>query len=482
MEKPNYSSVEKQSSTMTLDSIKKDSDFSYYPLLILLNSLMAFFTVGIEMNLYNFLLIPFKNKFNYGNVFEEFCVSMIFYGFAVGAFVIGYMSKSLGRILLIQISSIGIFAIHLIMFIFLNEILYFIFRFLMGVLLGAYVVLIINILSEYKSESNRNLYLCFLWISYQLGCLTESLFGWAVMPNYEKKRIRGLLSIYLFFPVCSALLNFFTINDSPTNFILNGERDKAYVILKSMNKDNDISDDDKLKIENEINNSNLSNINLTVFDSLQNNASSNTILLYLSLLILAGSYYGILVLTSLTKNHLYKKYDNVYNRVVKSQVLIYLISLIITTGASFIIHLKLLSKKLFLMICFILAAFVTFFAIYIKATYSWLIGIYLGATFVSANLLIRYLNDFFNSNNKDLSLGFQLMCYSALCAFSVIWMLALSHVYFRFPYYLYCAFCTVGAILIYLSPFDDIEGKYNVANLNPERSNLNENQHLYKDQ
>ncbi len=51
MEKPNYSSVEKQSSTMTLDSIKKDSDFSYYPLLILLNSLMGFFTVGIEMNL-----------------------------------------------------------------------------------------------------------------------------------------------------------------------------------------------------------------------------------------------------------------------------------------------------------------------------------------------------------------------------------------------------------------------------------------------
>ena len=68
MEKPNYSSVERQTSEITLDSIKKNSDFSLYPVLILLNSLMAFFTLGIEMNLYNFLLIPFRNKFNYSFV------------------------------------------------------------------------------------------------------------------------------------------------------------------------------------------------------------------------------------------------------------------------------------------------------------------------------------------------------------------------------------------------------------------------------
>ena len=480
MEKQNYSSVDKTTSSITIDKLIKDSEFSYYPLLALLNAVMGIFLTGIEMNLYTFLLIPYRNKMNYGNIFEEFCASSIFFGFALGAFLVGYLTKIHGRVFPCKICSLGITLFHLLMLIILNKVFLLIIRFLMGFLLGAYVVTLINIFSEYRSSQNRAFYVALLWAIYQLGCFIEALLGWWVMPNYERKRIRGLLAVYLITPVCAALLNFFTLYDSPSNLILNGDKDNAFVILKSINKDTELSEDEKTQIQNEVNNSNMYNINLNVFDSIQNNYSSNTIIFYVIILILAGAYYGILILTPNTKARLYKNKQNVYNMVVKSQVLIYLISFIFSVGAAFVIQLKLLTKKLFLMICFILAALVTFFAIYIKATFSWLIGIYTSTTYIAANILVTHLIDLFNAKTKDLAFGFQIMCYMVLCAFSQIWMLALYHVYFRLPYILYCVFCCGGAILIYLSPFDDSEGKFNANILNPEHKNLN--QDVNKDQ
>jgi MFS family permease len=472
MEKENYSSVDKTTATITVDKLITESEFSYFPLLSLLNAAIAIFLTGMEMNLYIFLLIPYKNKMNYGNVFEEFCASSIFFGFAIGAFAIGYITNVHGRVFPCKICSIGIAVIHLILMIFLNKVILFIFRFLMGFLLGAYVVIIINIFSEYRSNKNRNFYIALLWAIYQLGCFVDALLGWWVMPNYERKRLRGLLAIYLFLPVCAALLNFFTIYDSPSNLILNGDKDNAFIILKSINKDTELSDDEQKTIQNDIYNSSLYNSSLSTFDSVKNNASSS-IVLYLSILILAGAYYGILILTPNTKARLYRNKENVYNRVVKSQVLIYLISLIFSIAAAFLILLKILTKKLFLMVCFVLAALVTFFAIFIKATFSWLIGIYTSVTFIGANILVSHLIDFHKAKTKDLGSGFQIACYMGLCAFSQIWMLALYHVYFRLPYILYCVFCCAGAILVYLSPFDDVEGKYSSDYLNPEHGVLN---------
>ena len=468
MEKENYSSVDKTTTT-TLDKIIKDSEFSQYPLLALLNALMAVFLVGIEMNLYTFLLIPYRNKMNYGSLFEEFCASAIFIGFAIGAFIIGYITETNGRILPCKICSIGITFIHLLMTIILNKICLLIFRCIMGCLLGAYVIMIINIFSEYRSNQNRNFYIALLWAVYQLGCFIEALLGWWVMPNYERKRLRVLMAIYLFSPVCASLLHFFTLHDSPSNLILIGDKDNAFMIIKNINNDIELSDDETLKIQNEVRNANMNTISILE----QKNIITNTnLLFYLVLLILAGAYYGILILTPNTKARLYRNKENVYNRVVKSQVLIYLISFIISVGAAFVLQLKLFTKKLFFMLCLILAALVTFFAIFIKSTFSWLIGIYISTTYIAANILISHLVNSINDKTQDLAFGFHVMCYMVLCSFSQIWMLALSHLYFRLPYILYCVFCCVCAIIIYLSPFDDSDGKLNVNSFNPENDNL----------
>ena len=73
------------------------------------------------------------------------------------------------------------------------------------------------------------------------------------MPNYEEKKLRLTLLVYLIFPIIGSIVHYFTLYDSPRNLIVNGEKEKAFTILKDMNNGKELTEEEKLKIVNEVN-------------------------------------------------------------------------------------------------------------------------------------------------------------------------------------------------------------------------------------
>ena len=479
----NYTTLEKPKSTLTLDKITNESSLSKYPKLNFLNSSICLFIDGIEINLFIFLLIPLKDYFQFSNTYEEFCASIIFFGFAIGSFITGYITKIYGRTLTLKIISISIVFFHLLFIIFFNKVIFFIIRFFMGISLGLYVVIFLNLFGEYRPITTRGFHLILLWAMYQFACLIQILIGLIVMPNYEKNRLRGLISIYLIFPIIGSVIHYFTLFDSPRNLIVNGEKDLAFYILKDMNKNIELSDDDKLKIENEVNViSSNKNIRNHIYDLFNKDLSQTTILLFLTFFILSGAYYGMNVLTSITQKKLNGNKNEKNHNVIISQLTFTLITLIICISSAFIIELKFIGRKGLMVICFILAAIVSIPSVYIKGGYGILIGIYISATFISANTLITYVVEIYPTKLRDLSTGFQFMCYRIFCGFAQIWMLALFHINFRLPYFIYCFLCIFGGLLIYILPYETkdrpLDSKYH--NTETDNLNISQNDNLFK--
>ena len=86
--------------------------------------------------------------------------------------------------------------------------------------------------------------------------------------------------------------------DSPSNIILIGDKNNNFILIKSIKKDIELSNDEKLKIEKEVKNENMLNLMINALDSVQRKITINTnLLLYLVILIWAGAYYDILILT-----------------------------------------------------------------------------------------------------------------------------------------------------------------------------------------
>ena len=479
----NYTTLEKPKSTLTLDKITNESSLSKYPLLNFLNSSICLFIDGIEINLFIFLLIPLKDYFQFSNIYEEFCASIIFFGFAIGSFITGYITKIYGRIITLKIISISIFFFHLLIIIFFNKVIFFIVRFFMGISLGLYVVIFLNLFGEYRPITTRGFHLILLWAMYQFACLIQILIGLLVMPNYEKNRLRVLILIYLIFPIIGCVIHYFTLFDSPRNLIVNGEKDFAFNILKDMNKNIELSNEEKLKIENEVNvTSSNKNIKNHIYDLFNKDLSQTTILLFLTFFIMSGAYYGMNVLTSITQKKLNGNKNEKNHNVIISQLTFTLITLIISFGAAFIIELKFIGRKGLMVICFMLAAIISIPSVYIKNCYGILIGIYISATFICANTLITYVVEIYPTKLRDLSTGFQFMSYRIFCGFAQIWMLALFHINFRLPYFIYCFLCIFGGLLIYILPYETkdrpLDSKYH--NTETDNLNISQNDNLFK--
>ena len=250
-----------------------------------------------------------------------------------------------------------------------------------------------------------------------------------------------------------------------------------------MNKNIELSNEEKLKIENEVNvTSSNKNIKNHIYDLFNKDLSQTTILLFLTFFIMSGAYYGMNVLTSITQKKLNGNKNEKNHNVIISQLTFTLITLIISFGAAFIIELKFIGRKGLMVICFMLAAIISIPSVYIKNCYGILIGIYISATFICANTLITYVVEIYPTKLRDLSTGFQFMSYRIFCGFAQIWMLALFHINFRLPYFIYCFLCIFGGLLIYILPYETkdrpLDSKYH--NTETDNLNISQNDNLFK--
>ena len=472
-ENPNYKTLEKPKLEKSIDEIINNSSLTKYSILNYINSSIFVFIDGIEMHFFIFLLIPFREYFNFSKTYESVCASIIFFGFALGSFSVGYLTKIYGRELVLKATSISIVLFHLIIIIFLNKVIFLIMRFFMGISLGIYFIFL-NLFSEYRPISSRGFQLNLLWAFYQISCLIQILIVLMIMPNYEEKKLRLTLLVYLIFPLIGSIVHYFTLYDSPRNLIVNGEKEKAFKILKDMNNGKELTEEEKLKIVNEVNiSSSNRNIKNHISDLFNKDLFQTTILLMIIFFILSGAYYGMNVLTTITQEKLNGKEKPNNHKVIISQLVYTITTLIFLIPSAFIIELKYIGRKGLIVMCFFLASFISIPSVYIKGSYGVLIGIYVFATFVGANVLITYCVEIYPTKLRDLSTGFHIMNYRILCGFAQIWVLALFHIKFRLPYFIICGLCIFGGLLTYILPYETKDRPLDSKYHNTESDKLN---------
>ncbi len=436
--------------------------------IIILCSLFIFLE-GFYLAHFNIILIPFKKYYNISDLSVSTISSLSFLGMGIGCSTVGFLSKRFCRIKIIYISIICIFFFHLILSLVQNVYSFAAARFLIMIFLGFYMVLILNILTEYLPIKFRGFILNFIWINWQFGSIFFLYICKIFIPNLDynpskpfdeqnfHKAIFQLIYVIFFI----FIINYFLLEDSPRNLILKGKHKEGKKILEYYTRQEFSIERIKLLEKNLINSGENSFYNEREVDItmiFHKRIKFLSIIMIFIYFFLSMGYYGIIASAPFIFKGLETKQIDQNNEkidIINEMILIYALTIIGCFVGGITSEIKKLGRKYSEIIGFIFAFIFGLISVIHNKYFSFWIGIsisFFGAVF---NLHISYTEEIYPTKIRDFAVGI-LLGISRLGAFiSQYTRLYFDNISLFFSVYSYLGMIVILIILIFLLPKDN---------------------------
>ena len=451
---------------LLIDKIIDKTNFSKYKISSLFCMIFIFLSYGIELYLFNAIMLPMKEKFKLNNIFLGFINSALFLGTIFGSFFAGNLSKKFGRIKIININLITLTIFHLIMGIWLKIYIFIICRIVIGFSIGILVTLSINIYSEYLTSKNRGLFLMLLWSYGNIAQILQNLIAYFYLPKLENLKIEKYILMLFSFPLITTLICLIFLYDGPRYLILSNNNENlqlAVMILNNMNNNIELTSEEIDQIQIEVK-SNLDSsnyiLNWTITYLFNDFYLKNTLLLIIILFIASINYEGILIILPLVLKKLNEKLEKTSTEekllkgVILNQIIIGFYGTFANLIGGFISDIKIFGRKWSIMIFLLLTLITSIpvsFSILLFHIFS---PIQLFSSEILCSLLMTYIVELYNSKIRDTSTGFFFMLdrlFDFISPFVYIKMINLNY---QLPFFINASLCFVGAAVVYYLKYE----------------------------
>ena len=447
---------------LLINKIIEKSLFTKYFNYALLCLISVFITYGIAINYFTTIIIPIQQYFKIDHFILEFISSIIFIGIAIGSGSVGYLTKKLGRIMIINSSLILLSIITIIMSIFLNLSAFIICRILMGLCLGLILPISLNIASEYISQKYRCLFLGILWSFTGLGNLILNLIAFMIIPQLKYEKLRLFNFILCIFPLFTCVICFFYFNDSPRNMIIHSQnKNLVNDMLSSMNKktltvqqiEQIYNEMKEIEINNKIEGK-ISNLFSPIY-------FRTTILLIFLFFIYSCNSFGLGTINPLTMEKLIKQSNNINintkidnNDDIINLILISSTSIITAILGGFLGEIKKLGRKGTMNLSSGIIAIILIFAPMKLNLFQFLSPILIGCVALYGNILFDYLAEVYHTSLRDISTGILLMIFRISIFITQYFYFESFKYDYKIPYYVSCFLSIVNIGLVYCLPYE----------------------------
>ena len=242
----------------TLDKILNEIGYTKYHIMLIFGVCFFYFSQGAQIYSFNLLMPIFNAVLKLSPIKHLILSSICYFGYAIGSFFVGMLTKNFNRRIpiLISLSIYSLFSILVVLY----EEFYWISlcRFIIGFCVGIISSLYLSNLSEYLPIYYREVTIGIVLCSYILGILFYVLIFKLFMPNYQNFTQWKIILIVISLPcLISTIYSMFIVRDSARLLLNKDYFNDGITEIRRLTIETDfkftIGDEENLKREVKIN-------------------------------------------------------------------------------------------------------------------------------------------------------------------------------------------------------------------------------------
>jgi putative MFS transporter len=195
----------------------------------------AVLVIGVDAyftTIYSSMLLAYQIKYSLVDN-DLMLIAVIFFIFKIfGAMACGQMTQKYSRTYVINVSLFLLTVVNYSMSLYNNLYFYYATRMITGYLAGTIETVITNVLCEHLPIKYRGFVLTSVWTGWSIAQIIPNIIMMNIMPNFEAKGIESVIFLSTLIPLTSFIFCLCFFKDSARSYIMRGDYDKAFDILK----------------------------------------------------------------------------------------------------------------------------------------------------------------------------------------------------------------------------------------------------------
>jgi len=369
---------------------------------------------------------------------------------ALGGLFSGFFTKIMkGRILIVYSCLLIILSSNLLLALILEKPVLYLERILSGFFSGILEPIGNNLLCEYLPINFRGFTLLSLGIGFNLGQLFPNIIMLNTMPNFEISGIYKTLFISTLLILLCTIICFLFLKDSPRNYILKNEKEKAFKILEKICFHKRLSEKEKVQILSEVRegvnkDQNSSSFNEVFKKQFMVLTICISIISFISNLI----YDGPVLIMDLTFTTLNDKQPT--ERILKESIVVILLCIPSSIVGGLSMENKYLGRRLTMLLSFVMIILSSFLSMIFTENIEIFLGMYQFFSNYNAGLAMIYASEVSPTKIRDFSVGLSAFFGSFGSVASQIIYIWLHDIGAFTPYIFSMGCCVLGCVVCYL--------------------------------
>ena len=458
-----------------IDKIIDEGYLTKYPIFMTISIFIGFIANGLVMNLFYLIIIPIKKYFSASDLMLEMIAGILFIGLAMGSAYSSILSRKYGRAKTVKYLYGIMFITYLISTLCFNLFILLLSRIILGFCVGVTDPLLFNSFGEYLPSKIRGFLLMNSYLFCTLAVFLQNIIALKVMPFLESDNLQKFLFILNIFYALAFSVNYFMLNNSPRNLIINSfdmldeeikhkNVKEALKILNNMNRVN-LSKDEEEQLINEIYNSTSNKkLKADLKELFQPKYFKTTLIGIFVFFIFACEYFGFYLISTLTleklneeeKGEIENNGKNTNRDIILNQTYIAFFDLLGSVAGGALAEVKYIGRKGVIWIFMILSALTLIPSCYSVSLFNVFFTMSMTLGTVYGDMLMTYFSEIFPTKLRDTSSSFFLTSYRISGFISQFIFLGLFKLNYKLPYYFGCILNIIGTFSIFILPKEAI--------------------------
>ena len=424
-------------------------------------------TDGMDMQLFNFVIMPFGAYFNLddADILIQIVASSIFLGIIIGSVIASLLTKRFGRILTINCANLLYLFSRLIMSIWLYVPLFIICRILYGLALGVIIPIFMNIYGEYLPNTIRGFLLMVAWSFFGFGELITYILGLIIMPELQKDRLQTFLLVLTIFPFLNLVVCIILLIDSPKGNLLSKKRNRSTNLIEipmiNLNPDLEEKTEEKEITKSKFNNEGYSTKEI-IKEMFEPDLKKTSILMILIFIFLGYNAFGIYPITSYFLDYLDEQENGKFEEkretpardIIVNKIWYSIADIFANIIGGIFGEFRRFGRKGGVMIFLVLGAVAVILGLFKKILFEITSPIFSGCTQIYVNIVMNYVVEIYPTKIRDTSTSLLYLVYRFTCFLCNYISLGFYNVNRYIPFIIYAIFSVLAFIFTWALPYE----------------------------
>jgi len=361
--------------------------------------------------------------------------------------IVGQITTKFCRVVVINLSLLILTVTNISMAIFDNLTYFYITRIITGYFSGTIETVITNVLCEHLPIRLRGFVLTSVWTGWSLAQIIPNIIMLYFMPNFEPSGINKSILFSSYIPLITLIFCLLFFRDSPRNYILKGEYDKAFDLLNKY--DNNIDNNTREQLIKEITEGVNRDTQASVYELFSKKFYILTFCIF-SLSFMSNMLNdGFALIVNLTLDEV-----NHSKNVLKDSIIVILFSMPSCLLAGMFSEIRGIGRRWCNFIGYILLMTSILLAILIPKHISLFLGLYNIFINFGNIIIITYASEIYPTKIRDIASGLSSTFSNLGSCSSQIIFITFHYLSPFAPYYFIVGICVVCTIVSYMLPYE----------------------------